>query len=152
MKNKILDFIQSPVAIVTTKYKEEVNGMTSAWIAQVSYSPTLIIVSIAHERYTHQLIQLSKVFALNFITSDQIKLAKFFGTKSGKNTNKFEGIKYSSLITGSPILPEVYAYADCKVLSGSRMGDHTVFSGEVLDYKVFEDKKPLIFRSRDFFK
>lgn len=148
---KILDIIQSPVTIITTKYKEEANGMTAAWVAQVSYNPTLVIVSIAPERYTHQLIQLSKIFAINLLSQDQIKLAKYFGTKSGKNTDKFQAIKYTTKASGAPILDEIYGYIDCKVLSGSRIGDHTVFTGQVLQTEIFPTKKPLIFKSKDYF-
>jgi flavin reductase (DIM6/NTAB) family NADH-FMN oxidoreductase RutF len=54
-------------------------------------------------------------------------------------------------VTGAPILDDVYAYLECKMLSGVRAGDHTIFVGEVLDSKVFKDKVPLEFRSKDFF-
>lgn len=151
LEKKILDIIPNPVSVITTKYKEEVNGMTAAWITQVSFNPTLIIVSIALERYTHQLIQLSKIFAVNLLSSEQRNVAKYFGMKSGKNINKFQGVKYSTKKTGSPILQDIYGYIDCKVLSGSRMGDHTVFTGQVLESEVFTGKTPLIFKAKDFF-
>ncbi len=147
----ILDMIVSPVSIVTSKSGNTKNGMTVAWVAQASFEPPLVVVSIAPERYTHQIISQSNVFAVNLLSEGQKELAKKFGTVSGKNYDKFQGLKYTTKQTGSPILEDIYAYLDCKVYKTCDAGDHTLFIGEIIDQEVWSDKKPLVFKVKDYF-
>jgi flavin reductase (DIM6/NTAB) family NADH-FMN oxidoreductase RutF len=151
MPGELLDIITSPVTVVTTKYNDRLNGMTVAWIAQVSLNPTLIMVSIAPPRYTHELITKSNIFAVNVLAHDQVDVGKHFGFSSGRKIDKFAGIDYETKKTGAPILKECFAYLDCKVHTTAKAGDHTIFVGAILDYVVRPGKKPLLFRSGDFF-
>jgi flavin reductase (DIM6/NTAB) family NADH-FMN oxidoreductase RutF len=151
MAGDLLDMITSPVTVVTTKYEDTVNGMTVAWLAQVSLNPTLVMVSIAPPRYTHDLIKKSNIFAISVLAHDQLDLGKHFGFSSGRKIDKFAGIDYETKKTGAPILKECFAYLDCTVHTVTKAGDHTLFVGAVLDYFVRPGKKPLLFRSGDFF-
>ena len=151
MAGQILDMIASPVTVVTSKFGNKENGMTAAWVAQASFNPTLIMVSIAPERYTHDLIQKSKVFAVNILADYQIDIGKHFGFTTGKRVDKLAGIDCEAKKTGSPILKDCFGYLDCRVLSAFKAGDHTIFTGEVLEQFNHKDKKPLIFRTNDFF-
>jgi len=151
MAGQILDMISSPVAVITTKFDNKINGMTAAWVAQASFNPTLIMVSIAPQRYTHQLIQKSKIFAVNMLADYQVDIGKHFGFTTGKKTDKFLEIGFESKKTGSPILKESFGYLDCKLLSAITAGDHTIFVGEVVEHFIHKDKRPLLFRSDDFF-
>ncbi len=76
------------VYVVTTRVGDKVNGMTAAWVSQVSLKPLLVMVSIAPARYSHTLIQESGVFAINVLASDQAELAKRFGFKSGRKSRQ----------------------------------------------------------------
>lgn len=153
MKNmsQILDLITSPVSIVTSKAGEKINGMTVAWIAQVSLSPTLLMVAISPDRYTSELIHKSGVFAVSLLAAEQIEVARHFGSSSGRMADKFKGISYVTKVTGSPVLKDIYGYIDCKLVSDSKAGDHIIYVGEVLESQVFKNKAPLIFRSKDYF-
>ena len=55
------------VYVVTTRVGEKINGMTAAWVSQVSLKPLLVMVSIAPPRYTHTLIKESGIFAINVL-------------------------------------------------------------------------------------
>ena len=79
-----------------------------------------------------------------------MELAKLFGFKSGKQVKKFEGVKYERKVTGAPILIDAIAYLDCKVVSETTAGDHTIFVGEVVDAKICSEEEPLIYRTSDF--
>lgn len=151
MAGEILDMITSPVTVVTSKFGNKINGMTAAWVAQASFNPPLIMVSIAPERYTHDLIQKSRVFAVNILADYQLEVGKHFGFTSGRRVDKCSGIAHGPKKTGAPILKDSFGYLDCKLLSAFKAGDHTVFVGEVVEHFIHKDKKPLVFRSKDFF-
>ena len=140
------------IYVVTTRAGEKINGMTAAWVSQVSLKPLLVMVSIAPPRYTHALIRESGVFAINVLASDQIELAKRFGYKSGRTLDKLAGLETFAALSGAPVLPQAYAYLDLKLAHTFTAGDHTLFVGEVMEAIILHpEKQPLIFKKSDFF-
>ncbi|MDD3581576.1 MAG: flavin reductase family protein [Desulfobacca sp.] len=152
MQEVIFAAITEGVYVVTSRDQDKVNGMTAAWVAQVSFKPLLIMVSIAFTRYSHELIQNSGIFAINVLSDEQVDLGKRFGYKSGRRVDKFAGLAYDTAVTGAPILPEAYAYLDLKLVHTYPAGDHDLFIGEVVDAKILHpEAKPLIFKASTFF-
>jgi flavin reductase (DIM6/NTAB) family NADH-FMN oxidoreductase RutF len=140
------------VYVITTRLGEKVNGMTAAWVSQVSLNPLMVMVAIAPPRYSHDLIKESSVFAINVLTSEQVELAKRFGYKSGRKIDKLAGLNWIEAATGSPILPQAHAYLDLKLAHSFEAGDHTLFVGEVVAAKILHPQShPLIFKKTDFF-
>lgn len=140
------------VYVVTSRLGDVVNGMTAAWVAQVSLKPLLVLVSVAPSRYSHRLIQESGSFAINVLASTQVELGKRFGYKSGRQVNKFANLSWTTAATGAPILPQAYAYLDLKLKDTFTAGDHTLFLGEVVEARILHpEAQPLIFKKSDFF-
>jgi flavin reductase (DIM6/NTAB) family NADH-FMN oxidoreductase RutF len=140
------------VYVVTTRLGDRVNGMTAAWVSQVSLKPLLIMASIAPPRYSHDLIKASGILAINVLTREQVDLAKRFGFKSGRQVDKFAGLEWTQAATGAPILPQAYAYLDLKLRDTCTAGDHTLFLGEVVAAKILHpEAQPLVFKKSDFF-
>jgi flavin reductase (DIM6/NTAB) family NADH-FMN oxidoreductase RutF len=140
------------VYVITTRLGDRINGMTASWVSQVSLSPLLLMVSIAPARYSHDLISESRVFAVNVLTTDQVDLGKRFGFASGRKVDKFAGLEFITAATGSPILPQAYAYFDANLVDTFLAGDHTLFVGEVAAAKILHpEMEPLVFSKKDFF-
>lgn len=141
------------VYVISTRLNDRVNAMTAAWVARASFDPPLITVSIGKTRYSHDMIRESGVFAVNVLGPDNIATGKHFGLKSGRKTDKFAGIPYDTKVTGSPILKDCVAWADCRVVSHHDAGDHTVFIGQVLDGGVLrEEVSTLIYDRESFYR
>jgi flavin reductase (DIM6/NTAB) family NADH-FMN oxidoreductase RutF len=152
MQEVAFDALVHGVYVVTTRLGEKINGMTAAWVSQVSLKPLLVMVSIAPARYSHDLIKESGVFAVNVLTAEQVELGKRFGYKSGRKVDKCAGIEWLTAATGAPILPQAYAYLDLKLVSTCPAGDHTLFVGEVVEAKILHPQaRPLVFKKGDFF-
>lgn len=146
------DALVHGVYVVTTRLGDVVNGMTAAWVSQVSLKPLMVMVSIAPSRYSHDLIKKSGVFAINVLDRDQADLGKRFGFKSGRQVDKFAGLEWTAAATGAPILPQAYAYLDLRLRDTFPAGDHTLFVGEVVAAKVQHPQtQPLVFKKSDFF-
>jgi len=152
MQDIVSKEISTGVYIITVRTKEKINGMTAAWVSQVSLNPLMLMVSIAPARHTHNLIKESGYFAVNVLGEEQENLASYFGFQSGRNVDKFKDKKYSDAPKGSPVLEEAIAFFECKVVDTFKAGDHALFIGEVLTAKILNaDKKPLIFNWDDYF-
>ncbi|MBF0344463.1 MAG: flavin reductase family protein [Nitrospirae bacterium] len=152
MQDVIAKGVMLGVYIVTVKSKDKVNGMTATWVSQVSFNPTMMMVSLAPERYTNELVKESGYFALNVLSEEQTDVAKHFGLKSGRDADKLANVGYSAAPNGSPILDSSLAYIECKVSDIFKAGDHELFVGNVVAAKMLKDNKtPLLFRWNDFF-
>jgi len=152
MQKIISKSISHGVYIITVRTKERTNGMTAAWVSQVSMQPLLLMVSIAPVRFTHNLIKESGYFSINVLDEDTMNYGAVFGFKSGRKVDKFQGIPYFDAPNGSPVLKDVLAFLECKVADIISAGDHSLFIGEVVAAKILkEDKEPLIFHWDDYF-
>jgi flavin reductase (DIM6/NTAB) family NADH-FMN oxidoreductase RutF len=144
--------ISHGVYIITVRTKDKINGMTAAWVSQVSLNPLMLIVSIAPARHTHNLIKEAGYFAINVLMENQKDIARHFGFQSGRRVNKFEGRSCYDATKGSPVLEDAFAFFECKLVDTFKAGDHTLFVGEVTEARLLkEDKKPLIFDWNDYF-
>ena len=152
MQELITKTVPTGVSVITVRSGDKINGMTAAWVTQVSFKPAMIAVSIAPQRYTHGLIKKSGYFCINALSVKSIDVAKHFGFKSGYKTDKFKGMRYTDALKRSPVLESAYAYVECEVVHVYEAGDHTLFIGSVIDSaELREDANPLIFRWNDFF-
>jgi len=144
--------ILNGVYIVSTKCGDKINAMTAVWITRLSFRPQLIGVAVGKSRFSHHMIETSKVFAVSVLGPDQLELARHFGFKSGRDTDKFKGIPHFSKITGAPILKSALAYVDCKVVSSHEVGDHTFFVGEVLDGAICRAGEAALYKKEEIFR
>ncbi len=149
MKN-IFEKMKSSIAVVTTSEGDRINGCTVAWFSRVSIEPALIMVSIAPERLTADMILKTGRFGVNILSETQLDIAKLFGFKKGRDTNKFENTPYH-INDGLPVIDDTSVYIGCELYSIHKAGDHILFIGEIKTTES-SDKKPLIYDRKDFLK
>jgi flavin reductase (DIM6/NTAB) family NADH-FMN oxidoreductase RutF len=152
MQKIVSKAVSHGVYIITVRTKERINGMTAAWVSQVSMNPLLLMVSIAPLRFSHNLIKESGYFAINVLDENTQHYGTVFGFKSGRKSDKFQGVSHFDAPNGSPVLSEALAFFECKVVDILGAGDHSLFIGEVTAAQLLkQDKEPLIFHWDDFF-
>ena len=111
--------------------------------------PTRVAISVLNTNYTCDLLKESGVFALSVLdeqcTFDSIK---HFGFQSGRDVDKFEGIKMPEDVNGIPYM----GWYACAVISGKvveshDLGTHTLFIAEVVvkDEVNGHDRSRIIF-------
>ena len=152
MEDVVLQAVTTGVYVLTAQHQGTVNGTSVAWVTPVSYEPTLIMVSLANVRVSHNLVSKSGYFGLNVLSPDQVELAKHFGFNTARDKDKLADVHYTSSNTGIPILEGAFAYIECRVINSYPAGEHTMFIGEVTDARIIrEDVEPLVFNQDDFF-
>ena len=147
---KALDLLTHGVYIIGVKYGTQINGMTAAWVNQVSSQPPMVSVAIGKTHYTSELISKAKSFSVNILSPNQMELARKCGFISGKNQDKLQEEEITYQATGAPILTNCAAYLECNLAQQIEVGDHILFIGTIVNADN-KDKSILIFRSKDFF-
>jgi flavin reductase (DIM6/NTAB) family NADH-FMN oxidoreductase RutF len=143
------------VAVVTVRAGDKINAMTAAWAIPVSQRPALVVVHIAPQRYTHDLIMETGEFGLSILADDQVEVSQHAGTVSGRKVDKFEsGImkQKTPKKTSTPLIEGAAATMECKLEKAIAMGDHTIFVGRVVALEKDEGKKPLVLHRGTYYK
>lgn len=140
------------ITIVTSKFGNAQQGMTVNSFTSVSLSPPVVSVSLAETTRTYGLVQQSNVFAVTILADDQEELADRFAGRGYyeklQDDDRFKGVKTFDLVTGSPLITGGLAYLDCKVFHHLKVGETTVFFGEVVAARHLENGKPLVYFNR----
>jgi ferric-chelate reductase [NAD(P)H] len=131
------------VYVVTSKKGKRFNGQIANTVFQVTSEPPTVAVSINKNNLTHQFIKESKVFAASVLCQETpLTFIGRFGFKSGRDTDKLEGINYKIGETGVPIvLDNAVSYLEARVTKEMDVGTHTLFVGEVVNADVVAEHK-----------
>lgn len=132
------------VCWVVAEYEGQRSICPLGWKMNTSGSPPMMAISVAPQRFTHDLIAGSGEFVLSWPGEDLAQATLFCGTKSGRDVDKFEAMKLT-VIKGkhvaSPLIAQCVANLECKLVGQMTSGDHTIFVGEVLAWWINEDPK-----------
>ena len=123
------------VLAVTLDNKNKPNIIGLAWWTFVSWNPKMMVISIGHERYSHECIEYCKEFVLCFPSKEQKYGAWLCGDKSGRDVDKFKETGFKiipSKIVKPPIIEGSTVEYECKVINKIETGDHTVYVGEIV--------------------
>ena len=129
------------IYVLTSCHQEVINAMIASWVSQVSYAPPQIMAAVHTRRYSHQLVEKGRSFALHVLAKSQKELLPRF--KGRDPEAKFSGLNWKAGKTGCPILNDCLAYLECELETHYRPGNHTLFIGRVIDAGVAAEGPPL---------
>jgi flavin reductase (DIM6/NTAB) family NADH-FMN oxidoreductase RutF len=137
----------SPMTIITVGNGKR-NGFTASLVSMVSSfsDPPLLMVSVWKSNFSCGLIKEQKEFAINTISKDQIELAKLFGSKSGRDLDKFKetGVEtFPASKIKAPLIKESPVSLECKVIKQIDTGDCVTFIAKLVAALKNNDKRPM---------
>lgn len=147
MDKTVLNNISYGLYIIGSVKNGSINGMVSNTVMQVSADPAVIAVCINKKSLTNEYIKAGSVFTVNVLQkSVPMKLIGVFGFSSGREINKFDGIKYRTGKTGAPILLEnSVCYMEATVTDSIEVETHTVFFGKVIEGEILSREEPITY-------
>jgi flavin reductase (DIM6/NTAB) family NADH-FMN oxidoreductase RutF len=134
-----------PLWIVTAKSGTRRGGLVATTIFSVSIVPELprMLVTLARQHHTWELVEASNAFALHLVDEAQIDWVWRFGLESARDRDKLAGLTSQPAASGSPILEGALGWLDCRVEARLETGDRTVYLAEVLDGDLSRRTTPL---------
>ncbi len=119
------------VTVVTTNSKGVLAGLTVNAFCSVSLNPPLVLVCIDLHSGALPLIRESGTFAVNMLTEQQEELSRCFATLNKDRFEYFCHASHYTVATGAPVLTDVLAFVDARVVAEYPGGDHVIFLGQV---------------------
>ena len=120
------------VTVVTTQGQGRPAGITVNAFSSVSLEPQLVLVCIDLSSNTLPFIRESGAFAINMLTNEQEHLSRCFAMTTEERYEHFCHASFHTAATGSPIIDDVLAFIDTRVVAEYPGGDHVIFLGEVM--------------------
>lgn len=120
--------------VVSSGYKDKLNGYVSNAVFQVTADPAQFAVCCSKNNYTAQLIGDSGAFSISVLKKDTSQdIIGIFGYQSGRDIDKFEKAEYITGSTGAPILiDDTLAWFECRVVNTVDVGTHLLFTAEIV--------------------
>ncbi len=144
---------------IKTKYPEQVviaiakdkagraNPVTLGWTMIASGTPPMMAIAVAKKHYSIETIRHSKSFTIAFPSSDMADAALFFGSRSGRDVDKFAEFDCKTEPAkeiDSVLLSDAVANFECTLDSEAEAGDHIIFVGKIIaSHTNTEQKKRL---------
>ena len=126
--------------IVTTQQGKLKGAMLASWVAQATFSPPGLTISVAKERAIESLLFMDAAFVLNILSEgNHLGLMKHFLKPFSPGEDRFNGVKTSTANNGAPILEDALAYLECRVVNRLECGDHWVFYATTEQGKVLRE-------------
>lgn len=130
----------TPVFVVGTYTPEGIpNVMTASWAGICCSDPPCITVSLRKATYTYGLLKSAGAFTINVPSERYAREADYFGSVSGRNTDKFSDTGLTPVksdLVNAPYVKEFPMVLECTVIHIYEIGLHTQFIGRIEDVKV----------------
>jgi flavin reductase (DIM6/NTAB) family NADH-FMN oxidoreductase RutF len=137
--------LDSPLWLLTAAAGERRGGLIATFVNQASIVSEYprVVVGVARQHHTWELIEASGKLALQLMTEAQLDWVWRFGLRSGRDTDKFAGLDVVTTPLGSPRLAQAQAWLDCRVEVALDTGDRTVYVAEAASAGVEREDTPL---------
>jgi flavin reductase (DIM6/NTAB) family NADH-FMN oxidoreductase RutF len=125
------------ITVITTRDAEGTpHGMTVSAFSSLSLDPPLILVCVANDATMAPVLAATETFAVNVLSAGQEAMSRRF---AGKIDDRFAGIGYHDGKLGAPILEDVLASLECRIVARHPAGDHVIVVGRVRELDVVRD-------------
>ena len=141
----IIGHLPTGVTVITTAAGEELQGMTANAVTSLSLDPLLVLVCIDKGTHTHRVLEAGGVFAVNILGEHQEEVSRVFARRAEPEIGSLRGQRFAVGATGAPVLEDCLAFLECRVAYVHDGGDHSIFLGEVVDGRIVQDGRPLVF-------
>jgi flavin reductase (DIM6/NTAB) family NADH-FMN oxidoreductase RutF/rubredoxin len=134
--------------LISSADGENESAFVGNTVMQVTSKPVQLAVCSNKNNFTTELIQKSKKLAVSVLdTGTPKEIIGLFGTKSGRDIDKFEGIKHRKIANNIPVISEhSIGWFGCDVKNEIDVGSHIIFIAEVMQGEILNnDSEPITY-------
>lgn len=132
----------NPVPAVMVSVADEegkANIITVAWAGTVCTNPPMVSISVRPSRYSYDIIKRTREFVINLTNEELVGACDYCGVVSGRDVDKFQRTGLTPIALPhikAPGIAESPVCIECRVISATELGSHTMFVAEVAGVTV----------------
>lgn len=144
LSNVAMGVYPAPNLIVSCRDRDgKNNALAVGFACNVSNNPSMVMICVTPERYSHDLIKDSGEFVINIPTKGFEQEFYYLGTKSGRDEDKFAALNLEwedGTKVNAPLLTACPMSVECRVKQTvDTGGSHDLFIGTVEAVHCDED-------------
>jgi flavin reductase (DIM6/NTAB) family NADH-FMN oxidoreductase RutF len=142
--DNLMASLDNPMAVVTTAVAGERAGCLIWFHSQSAIDPQRYCLWLSKANHTYRVALRSTYLAVHFLTTDDLDVAEHFGTLTGEDVDKFEGITTRAGVDGVPLLERCpHRMLVRRVALLDEGGDHVCLSAECIEAEAPGRFEPL---------
>jgi flavin reductase (DIM6/NTAB) family NADH-FMN oxidoreductase RutF len=130
------------VLVTTVDGEKRINAAPISFVSPISFSPPIVMISLAPTRHTYQNIIETREFVINILNKEWLDRLLRCAARFPRGVNELEqsGLRWhSSKLVAPPRVREASVWIECKYLAETKMGDHLAVFGQVLLAEVSDE-------------
>lgn len=133
--------------IVGAAQGDRLNAQVANAVMQITGDPACVAVCLNKQNLTQSCLCECGAFSVSVLEEDApMTFIGQFGFKSGRDVNKFEGVRYSTGELGVPVVQDwCLSGFEAKIVDRVDVHTHALFVGEVVSAEVFKTGTPLTY-------
>jgi flavin reductase (DIM6/NTAB) family NADH-FMN oxidoreductase RutF len=117
-------------------------GMTVSVFNSVSLQPPLVLFSVGRTAKSLPALSAAPGYAINVLSEQQQQLSNRFARP---RTDKWIDVRHAQGVVSAPVIEDTLACFECQPYAEYDGGDHVIFVGRVVRFRLKSDGDPLLF-------
>ena len=141
----------TPVTILATDGPNGRAGVTCSAVCSVCDTPPTVLVCVNRSSYANSVMKANGVLSVNWLSADQSKLSQLFaGVGALPMPERFLHGHWDTLVSGAPYCKDALMSLDCRIVSVTEVGTHSIFFASVLATSKADGRDPLAYCQRAY--
>ena len=142
--DSLMTSLDGPMVVVTTAVAGEQAGCLVGFHAQSAIDPQRYCLWLSKANHTYRVALRSTHLAVHFLTRDDLELAEHFGTLTGDDVDKFDGVALHTGVDDVPLLDRCpHRMTVRRVALLDEGGDHVCLTAQCLEAETTGQFEPL---------
>lgn len=143
--------LASGVAVITVGKDHDITGFTATSMSSLSAHPPRVLVCVDRGSASWTALQHHPAFGVNLLRDEERALADRFAGRDGLiGAARYAGWRWTTMLTGTPLLENGLAALDCEVEEMLTRYDHGIVIGRVRAVSVAAGAAPLVYWQGDY--
>lgn len=142
-------FVSGVTIVTIIDASNDPQGVTISSFSSLSLEPPMVAFNLGKISYLHSKMLNSDSFVVNVLAEGQAGLSRKFAESSG---NRWNDVVHKPGAHGCPIIEGVISYMECLTDNIYDGGDHSIITGRVVNLKIFEELRPLVYYKGGYYK
>jgi flavin reductase (DIM6/NTAB) family NADH-FMN oxidoreductase RutF len=139
------------VAVVTVGKGNDITGFTATSVSSLSTHPPRLLVCVAQSSASWRALQRHPYFGVTLLRNEERALANRFAGRDGlEGPARYAGARWTTMLTGTPVLENALAAFDCEVAEILPRHDHAILIGRICAVRAATGSCPLVYWQGDY--
>lgn len=145
----VMRLFPSGVCVVTADADGDRIGVTIGSLVSLSLEPPLVGIAVGKANALHEVLRSAGAFGVSLLRGDQADVAARFALGMPPAL-LWDGLDVQDGTTGAPLIAGALGWIECRLDAEHKVGDHTLFVGEVIAVKEGQPGTGLVYREHDY--